>query len=239
MIGTILNSAGILVGGTAGLMRARDLSPAAQSRLKVTLGAFTVWIGLSTSWSGFSGSFWQRGKELVIVLLALMLGRIIGRALRLQHTLNRLGRYARQHFDRAQAGADRRVSEGFITCTILFCVGPMAVLGALQDGLLDDFRTLAVKALLDGLATMAFARTFGWGVLLAAFPVFAYQGTVTLLAHALAPYLHDHALLDSVRATGGLLIFCIALIILELKKVELADYLPALVIAPLLTSFWP
>ncbi|MHB8521636.1 MAG: DUF554 domain-containing protein [Limisphaerales bacterium] len=238
MIGTILNFAGILAGGIAGLKRVRDLSPAAQARLKVTLGALTVWIGLSVSWSGFSGSLGQRGKELVIVLLALMLGRIIGRALRLQHTLNRLGRYARQNFDRAQAGTDRRVSEGFITCTVLFCVGPMALLGALQDGLLGDFRTLAVKALLDGVATMAFAKTFGWGVLLAAFPVFAYQGTVTLLAQSLAPYLHDHALLDSVRATGGLLIFCIALIILELKKVELADYLPALVLAPLLTAFW-
>ena len=238
MIGTLLNSGAIVVGGAFGLRKARDPSPTMQARLKILLGAFTVWIGLSLSWSGFNGGVWQKVKELTIVLLALMLGRILGRGLRLQHTLNRLGRYAKARFARAPTIPGSRAADGFVTCTILFCVGPIATLGALQDGLLDDFRTLAVKSVMDGLAAMAFARTFGWGVLLAAFPVFAYQGTVTLLGQTLAPYLRDHALLDSVNATGGLLIFCIALIILELKKVELADYLPSLAVAPLLTWFW-
>jgi uncharacterized membrane protein YqgA involved in biofilm formation len=238
MIGTILNAAAILVGGALGLTKVRDLSPTAQSRLKITMGAFTVWIGLSISCSGFHGSFRQIGKELVIALLALILGRLAGRALRLQRTLNQLGRYAKQKFAQAQTAADRRVSDGFITGTILFCAGPIAILGALQDGLCEDFRTLAVKALMDGLATMAFARTFGWGVLLSAVPVLTWQGTLAVCARALEPYLNDHALLDSVSVTGGLLIFCIALIMLELKKIELADYLPSLFFAPLLTWCW-
>ena len=111
----------------------------------------------------------------------------------------------------------------------------MAILGSLQDGLYDNPRTLLLKSCMDGLAAMAFARTFGWGVLLSAIPVLAYQGTLTLLAEFLSPLLHQKSLLDSVGATGGLLIFCVALVILELKRVELADYLPSLFYAPLLT----
>src|SRR5262249_31214939 len=125
-----------------------------------------------------------------------------------------------------------------ITCSLLFCVGPMAILGALQDGLDGKYQTLAVKALMDGLATMAFVTTFGWGAMLSVVPVVAYQGTITLGARLLAPFLERQALLDSVNATGGMLVFCIALVILEIKKVELADYLPSLLVAPLLAWAW-
>jgi uncharacterized protein len=238
MIGTILNASAIVAGGFTGLKVRRQLSHATQARLKVLLGAFTVWIGLSMSWSGLNGSARQIARQLLILLLALTLGRLTGRALRLQRRLNRLGQYAKQALARAQTQAGPRPAEGFLTGTIVFCLGPMALLGALQDGLLGNFRLLAVKAVMDGLATAAFAKTFGWGVLLSALPVLAYQGTLTLLAQALAPCLRDHALLDSVSAIGGLLIVCVAFIILELKKVELTDYLPGLVIAPLLTWLW-
>ena len=131
--------------------------------------------------------------------------------------------------------SSRHFSEGFITCTILFCVGPMAVLGAVHDGLTHYWQILGLKALIDGLAAMAFVTTFGWGVILSVIPVVAYQGTISLTAQYLAPFLDNHMLLSSVNATGGLLVFCIALIILELKKIELADYLPSLAYAPLLT----
>jgi uncharacterized membrane protein YqgA involved in biofilm formation len=92
--------------------------------------------------------------------------------------------------------------------------------------------------LIDGLATMAFVGSFGWGAILAVVPVVAYQGSITLAAKFVAPWLNDPAMLNSVNATGGLLVFCIALIILELKKVELADYLPSLAWAPLITWVW-
>ena len=114
----------------------------------------------------------------------------------------------------------------------------MAILGALQDGLLGSYRTLAIKSVLDGLATMAFAKVFGWGVLLAAIPVLVYEGGATLLFNLLEPIWRAPGLLESVSLVCGFLVFSIALIILELKRVALADYLPSLVLAPLLTWFF-
>lgn len=238
MIGTLINTAAILAGGAIGLVGIRPLSPAHQGLLKNLLGVFTVYVGVSMSWSGLNGSLFQIAKQLAIVILALTLGRILGRLMRLQQYSNQLGQYAGRAFAQAQPGDARRLSEGFVTCSLLFCVGPMAMLGALQDGLLGSCRTLAIKAVMDGLATMAFAQTFGWGVLLSAVPVLAYQGTLTLLAQSLEPVLHQQSLLDSISATGGLLIFCLALRIWEWKRIGVADYLPSLFIAPLLTWFW-
>ncbi|MEK7676205.1 MAG: DUF554 domain-containing protein [Verrucomicrobiota bacterium] len=238
MIGTFLNVAAIVAGGVRGLTSSRELSPANQARLKIGMGAFTVWIGLSMTWSSINGSFWQIARQLAIVILALMLGNVTGKLLRLQQSLNRLGHYAKERVTGGVPELSQRLSEGFVTCSILFCVGPMSFLGAVSDGLTGNFKTLAVKSLMDGLATLAFVKTFGWGVMLSIIPVFAYQGTITLAARTLEPFLRHYDLLDSVNATGGLLIFCIALIILELKKVELADYLPSLAMAPLLTWLW-
>ena len=238
MIGTILNAAGILIGGLIGLLTARQIAPVHQSILKAILGILVVYLGLSMTWDTLNGSFLHRMKQMLIIVLALMLGRIIGRALRLQKALNRLGQIAKEKFSSARPGDANRLSEGFVTCTLLFCVGPMAFLGALQDGLTGNYHTLALKSVIDGLSTLAFSKIFGWGVLLSVIPVVAYQGTITLLAKAAGPYLANQALLDSVSATGGLLVFCIALIILELKKVELADYLPSLAVAPVITWLW-
>jgi len=234
MIGTVLNGTAILAGGIIGLTVAREISRANQSLLKMALGVFTVYVGLSTTWSALNGSFGQVLKQLGLVALALILGNLAGKLLRLQQLLNRLGAYAKEHLSHAGSTEGKGASEGFITCTLLFCVGPMAVLGALQDGLTGNFRTLAIKSVMDGLATMAFAKTFGPGVLLSAIPVVVYQGAITLGAKALEPFLRNQALMDSINATGGLLICSIALIILDLKKAPLADYLPSLFIAPLL-----
>ena len=236
MIGTILNGIAIVTGGIIGVSAAKNLSLATQTRLKILLGAFTVWVGLSTTWKSFHGSFLDVLKEFAVVLLALSLGNFTGRLLRLQKSLNSLGRFAREKFSHP-AGPQSRFSEGIVTCSLVFCVGPMAILGALQDGLTGDFKTLAIKSLMDGLATVAFAKTFGWGVILSALPVVAYQGSITLAAHLVEPFLQNQSLLDALNATGGLLIFSLALIILEIRKVEVANYLPALVYAPLLT-YW-
>jgi uncharacterized membrane protein YqgA involved in biofilm formation len=186
------------------------------------------------------GGFWEIGKQFIIMMLSLILGNMIGKGLRIQKSLNRLGQYAKKKFSNAgsEEAATGRFNEGFVTCTILFCVGPMAILGALQDGLTGSIKTLAIKAVMDGMATMAFSKTFGWGVILSALPVFAYQGTITLLATFLAPLLQDQGLLGSVSVTGGLLVFMISLIILNVRPVPLADYLPSLAVAPLLTWLW-
>ena len=239
MVGTILNTAAILAGGVIGLTVAKNLSLKTQQRLKFLLGAFIVYAGWSATWNALNGSLGQVAKQITIILLSLLLGNVAGKLLRLQKGLNRLGQYAKERLSQASvAAAGSRVSEGFITCTLLFCVGPMAILGAMEDGLTGTFRTLAIKSVLDGLATVAFAKTFGWGVLLSAIPVFAYQGTITLAAQSLQSILQDQALFDSINATGGLLVSFIALTVLEVKKVPLADYLPSLVFAPLLTAWW-
>ena len=237
-LGTIFNAAGILLGGILGLTLSQQLTPARQQFLKVALGAFVVFVGLKMTVSSLGGGWGAIGKQLLIVLFSLTLGRILGRLFHLQKASNRLGRYAREKLSATGGSRAQRHSEGFITCSLLFCVGPMAILGALQDGLDGRYQTLAIKAVMDGLATMAFVTTFGWGAVLSVIPVVAYQGTITLGARLLAPYLEQRALLDSVNATGGMLVFCIALVILELKKIELADYLPSLAVAPVLAWWW-
>jgi uncharacterized membrane protein YqgA involved in biofilm formation len=240
-VGTILNAIGILLGGILGVALRRQLTPATQLALKGALGMLVIYVGLKTTWTSLGGGFGLVAKQVFIIILALTLGRITGRLLGIQKNLNRLGQYAKERFTKAATDQNNRWSEGFVTCTILYCVGPMAILGSIQDGLDGRWQTLGAKAIMDGLATMAFVGTFGWGAIAAVIPVVAYQGTITLAAKSLAPFFQDPAnaaLLNSVNATGGLLVFCIAMVILELKKFELADYLPSLAWAPLITWLW-
>jgi uncharacterized protein len=236
MIGTVLNVAGILIGGIVGLARRKPLSPAHESFFKVGLGVFTVFYGLRLTWMSLNGSFVQILKQLLIAVLALMLGKLTGRLLRLQKVSNHLGREARERIAALKPDAPGRLSDGFKTCAALYCAAPLAILGSVQDGLSGYYYPLAVKAVMDGLGTLGFTLLFGWGVVLAALPVLAFQGTITLTCmHLLKPFLETHGLVDSVNAVGGLLVFCVALIIFELKKIELADYLPSLIFAPLIT----
>ncbi len=239
LTGTILNALGILIGGALGLLLRRQLTLPVQMAIKGLLGVLVIFVGLKTTWDNLGGgSVWLVLKQVTIIVLALSLGRVAGRLLHLQKGLNRLGQYARQKFAKATPDQANRWSEGFITCSLLFCVGPMAILGALQDGLSGRWQVLGAKALMDGLATMAFVGTFGWGSICSVVPVVAYQGSIALAARFIAPQLQDPTLLMSINATGGLLVFCIAMIILELKKFELADYLPSLAFAPLITWWW-
>lgn len=235
MIGTIINVCAIVTGGLIGLAVAKGISPKVEYRLKMILGILTIYVGMKTTWSAINGSFGSVLKQVFIVLAALIIGNIIGKLLRLQHQINKLGEYAKNVFQKHDPEKPKRFGEGFVTCTILFCVGPMAIVGALEDGLSGKVQTLAVKSVMDGLATMAFVKTFGIGPIFAAIPVLAYQGTITLGAEALKPILGNHLLLDSISATGGLLILCISVVILDIQKVPLADYLPSLVVAPVLT----
>jgi len=255
MIGTILNAAGILIGGILGLFWKQQMSQATQVALKGLLGVLTVYVGLRAVWLGLGGGLWGGAKQLLILVLALTLGRITGRLLRVQKGMNRLGQYAKQKFSAADPNSPQRMGEGFMTCTVLFCVPPLAILGAVLDGLAGQWQALGIKALIDGLATMAFVRLFGWGSMVSALPVLSFQGTVSLGAKLIEPFLREHALLDSVSMTSGMLVFCVALIILEwpptsggvtptaapgapFRRIELGDYLPSLGFAPLLTWLW-
>jgi len=170
-------------------------------------------------------------------MLALVLGRLMGRAILLQSGVNRLGRYTRESLESAaRAPEGRRFSAGFLPCAVLFCVEPLALLGAVTEGLRAEPRILLLKAVMDGVAAMAMARTLGWGVGGAALPVIAYQGTLALVARGLLPGLEATELVDTVSLTCGIVVLAVSLVILELKRIELANYLPGLVLAPLL--YW-
>lgn len=238
MTGTILNAMGICIGSLLGLLLLRQFSPPTQLALRGLMGVLTVFIGLRITWESLNGSFLQIFKQLVIVILALMLGRLLGRLLRIQRNLNRLGQYASRRFAEVKPNDPNRVNEGFVICALLFCAGPLGPIGAVADGLTGYWQPLAVKMVMDGLAAMGFVSIFGWGVLVSALPVFVYQGTITLAVHRFEPFLREHSLIDSIIAVDGLLVFCVALIVLELKKLELADYLPSLALAPLITWLW-
>lgn len=238
LIGTLLNVAGILLGGIIGLLRRKPLSIAQESWFKIALGAFTVFYGLRLTWSSISGTFGHFLKQLLITIVALMLGKMTGRLLRLQKGSNRLGQKAKERITIATASKRPKGLDGFKTCTLLYCAAPLGILGSVSDGLSGYFYPLAVKAVMDGLATLGFISIFGWSVLLAALPVLALQGTIALGCAQLALNFPQHQpLLLSVNAVAGLLVFAVALVILQLKKIELADYLPSLLFAPLLTHF--
>lgn len=237
MLGTILNVAAVIIGGFAGLLVKKQPSAGAQNYFKAALGAFTVYFGLKLTWMSLNGSIAHVLKQLGVVLLALVLGNLVGKLLRLQKASNRIGGLARERMARATPDNPQRFTDGFTVCTLLFCAAPLGILGAIHNGLLPDyFYPLAIKAAMDGLAAMGFAGIFGWGVTLSAVPLLVFQGTITLFcAHSMAPFLEAHNLTDSVNATGGLVIFCVSLLIFEVRKVHVADYLPSLFFAPLLT----
>jgi uncharacterized membrane protein YqgA involved in biofilm formation len=238
LLGTLLNVAGILLGGIVTLARRRQLQPKTQVALKGLLGVATVFVGLSTTWQSLGGGVGGVVKGMTIIVLALILGRLTGRLLHIQAALNKLGQHASEKFTKAVPGQSQPWSEGFTICALLFCITPLALIGPLLDGLGGHWQTLAIKAVMDGLATMAFVQVFGWSTLASIVPVIAFQGTVTMAAKLLAPHLVNPAVVQAIQGTAGMIVFCVSLIILELKKVELGDYLPALAWAPLLAWVW-
>jgi uncharacterized membrane protein YqgA involved in biofilm formation len=239
MIGTAINALGILAGGMAGSLRNKPLSVAQESFWKVTLGVFTVYYGLHLTWINLNGSLLQILKQLLIVIIALTLGRGTGWLLRLQKMSNKLGQKARERINAATTGKPVPSSDGFKVCAALFCAAPLGILGAVQDGLTGYFYPLIVKAIMDGLATMGLVRLLGKNVALAALPVFVVQGTITLACSEwIGPFLRAKGLENAVSATCGMLIFSVALVILQLKTIPLADYLPSLVYAALIGWLW-
>jgi uncharacterized membrane protein YqgA involved in biofilm formation len=235
MTGTLLNAGAIVLCSLYALRSGRQLSERTQNWLRLLLGAATVFFGLQLVWRSLHGSPLQVLKQIGLLLVALILGRLLGRLLRLQKLSNRLGRAASERLAAAQT-RPAATGDGLLACTILFCAAPLGLLGPVPDGLTKFWQPLAVKALMDGLAAMAFVPAFRWGVLLSAVPVLACQGTLSLLAMAAQPWLVQHQLVDPLNATAGLLISFVSLIIFQVLRVEIADYLPSLVVAPAL--FW-
>jgi uncharacterized membrane protein YqgA involved in biofilm formation len=243
VIGTLLNASAIVIGGIAGLVARKPLSPSFQNFAKTALGALAAFFGLRLVWVGLNGSFLQILKQFGVLLLAVTAGKLAGRLLRLQKASNRLGQFARSRIAASKPGDPARFTSGFLTCTALFCAAPLGILGAVCDGLPVQgsdsgyFYPLAVKAGMEGLAAMGFVSVFGWGVILSAIPVLVFQGTVTLLCSRFLEPVLAQGWVDSIHVAAGLLITCVALIIFEIRRIEVTDYLPALVLAPLFTRW--
>lgn len=228
--GTLLNVATVLAGTMIGLLIGARMPPRMQSGLTTGLGLFTMLLGLSMGLRMFSDPAAQPGDDLA-VLGAILAGVAIGELLRLHDGLEWLGGW----FQHRLARGDRpsRIAEGFVTASLVFCVGPLTILGSLQNGLTGDVQLLAVKSLLDGVAGIAFAAALGPGVALAAITVLVVQGGIAALAATLAGVL-DEATILAVTAAGGVILIGVALRLLEIKDVRVASFLPALVLAPLL-----
>jgi len=236
VIGAFLNATGILLGGLFGLARRGPLSARAQIFFRNVLGALTVFFALRLVWLNVNGTFLSCLKQLFVAALAIVLGSLLGKLLRLQTMSNRLGRYATRLLSFEDAGSPRKMADGFCACTILFWAAPLGLLGAVADGLSGYFYLLAVKAVMDGLAMISFVKMFRWPAALSAIPVFALLNAITLACRLYArPFLEARQLLDSVNTAAGLAACAVALVIFETRKVELANFLPSLAVAPLLT----
>ncbi|MEY4388085.1 MAG: hypothetical protein RLY20_3368 [Verrucomicrobiota bacterium] len=237
-IGTLINGGAILLGAGIGALRKTPMAADNQTFLKVILGAATVFIGLKLTVTSISGPLKAALIQLGLVLLAMTLGKLTGKLLHLQKLSNRLGQYARQRILAVPAGQRGSPADGVNVCAALFCAAPLGILGATAEALDGGPFALLVKAAMDGFAVFGFVSLFGWAVGFSALPVLAFQGFISLLVgHLAQPWLEAHQLVASVNATAGLLIFCVSLLIFEVKRIEVADYLPSLIWAPLLT-YW-
>ena len=241
MVGTIANVAGILIGGLIGYVRGAK-PVGGEAFLKIALGAFTIYYGLRLSWISIGGPLSHILKQMLIAIVALSIGKLVGRMMRLQRLSNRIGARARERMTASVTHGRPDPVGGFKTCAALFCATPLAMLGSIQEGLSNYYYPLVVKAFIEGLGALGFVAVFRWGALLAALPVLVFQGTLSLACSQwLAPVLESHHLehlVDELNLVGGLLVFCVGLIIFELKKIEVADYLPALIFAPLIAWIW-
>jgi len=234
-IGAFLNALGILLGGLFGLARREPLSARAQIFFRNALGAFTVFFALRLVWLSVNGTVLSCLKQLVLAMFAIVLGNLLGKLLRLQKLSNRLGRYATRLLASAETDLSRKIANGFCACTILFWAAPLGLLGAVADGLSGYFYLLAVKGVMDGLAMTSFVKMFRWPAAISAIPVLALLGFITLACQFYArPFLEIHQLIDSVNAAAGLAACAVALVVFEVRKVDLANFLPSLAVAPLL-----
>jgi len=226
MTGTLLNIAAILIGSTLGLIFGTRIPERLQTTIIAGLGLFTAAMGLQM--------FLKSGYQL-IVLGALLIGALLGEWWKIEERLESLGILLEKRFSRdTQMGSGSRFIRGFMVTSLLFCIGPMAILGSIQDGLSGDYQLLAVKSTLDGFASMAFASTLGFGVMFSSIIVLIYQGGISLLAAQLSTVVTE-AMMNEMTASGGLLLLGLAISnLLEIKKIRVGNFLPALVVAPLI-----
>ena len=222
--GTLLNTGTVLAGGALGLTIGRFLPGALLRTIRVAIGLFTLVIGLQMA---------LKTRNPLVLLVSLLLGVVIGELLRLEEGVQAVGRWAERRLK--SGGPAGRVSTAFITTSLLYCVGPLTVLGTFEDGTRGVITLLAVKSTLDGFSSIVFASALGAGVLLSEVTVLLVQGALTLAAYLLHAGLNPVQTAE-VTAVGGVTVIALALGLLELKTIRVASFLPGLLVAALLVS---
>lgn len=233
--GTLVNIVAILVGASLGIAAGSRITKRSQSLITDVLGLITA-LGaasaLSPLWSPLFESSLPKGSTLLVILAAMLIGGLLGSALSLETRLDAFGENLRKRF---RASQESPFIEGFVSASLLFVIGPLAILGSVSDGMSQGIDQLILKSSLDFFAAMAFASTLGWGVAASAIPVAIYQGGWTILGFALGSVLSQYQI-DAMTICGGLMLVGIALRLLDIKKIAVANLLPALAIAPLLAT---
>jgi uncharacterized membrane protein YqgA involved in biofilm formation len=224
MKGTLVNSVAVLSGSIIGLLLKQRLSTKYQNTLMQGLALAVGLIGLQMA---------LKTQNILIIILSVVIGGIIGEFLAIDKWLVKLGEWLTLQIG-SKYGS---VGEGFITGSLVFCVGAMSIVGSIQEGLTGDASTLYVKSMLDAIASAVFASGMGIGVALASISVLLYQGTITLLASSLSSIIAD-GMITEMSAVGGLLILGISLLMLEIKTIKVANLLPAVPIAAIISYLW-
>lgn len=233
--GTLINVIAVLIGSTIGVFIAHRLNEKIRDVVTDGLGLATGMIAVLTTAAITNPLLTQTlgsGRPVLIVLASVVVGGILGTLLRIEERLEIYGDRLKARF----SGEDgSRFTEGFVAASLLFCVGAMAVLGPITDGLGGGNEILVLKSTLDFFASIAFASVFGWGVAASALTILLFQGSLTLLGYALGNFMSEVQVL-MLTATGGLLLLAISLRLLNLKQIPVGNMLPALVLAPLLAA---
>lgn len=214
MLGTIVNFLTILVGGIIGVNIKNGLKDNYKKIIMDSLALIVIVIGLNSA---------LKSENLLIVIFSLVLGSILGEGLKIDKRLNKTGDFLERKLGRE----DTNFSKGFVTTSLIFCVGAMAIVGSLESGLTGNHDTLYAKSVIDGVTSIVFASTLGIGVAFSAISVFLYQGTITILASSLSEFLVDSVVLE-MSAVGGILIVAIGINILGLKEIKVSNMLPGI-----------
>jgi uncharacterized membrane protein YqgA involved in biofilm formation len=228
-MGTLLNTATVLTGGVIGITGGRRMPARVHHGLVAILGLFTTVYGVRTALSpAFTG---VGAPDLAVVLLSLLVGTAFGSAIDIHGLLERFGHAVETRI--GGASADGRMARALVTTSLLFCVGPLTILGSFEDGARGDILLLGIKSALDGVAALAFGASLGAGVLLSAVTVLVVQGALTAAAYLTRGAL-DPVLTTAALGAGGILLVAIGIGLLDIRRLRVPDMLPALVAAPLL-----
>lgn len=234
-LGTAINLGAIIVGSSIGIAVGSRLKKKAQKSITDVLGLITLLgaVGaLIPLWSDGFISALPQGAPLLVILLTMLLGGFIGTALKLENRLDGFGEKLRKKF---KASEESPFVEGFVTASLLFLIGPLAILGSISDGMAQGIDQLLLKSSLDFFAAMAFASTLGWGVAASIIPLGIYQGAWTLIGWVAGNVLAQYQI-DAMTICGGLMLIGIGLRLLDIKKIAVANLLPALFLAPIMAT---